>query len=146
MKNIITIFISVITSVLIGMSFMDITEETIEPTANITNSLIALQIGAYKEEASAKEIAEKNNAITVKGENYYYVYAAVLSDTSNIERMMNELDENNTYYYAKELKPNTLYQQELIKYEELMRKCTSDVAFLKLVEQSLKKYEVYNEN
>ena len=146
MKNIITIFISVITSVLIGMTFMDVTEEPVEPTINITSSLIALQIGAYKEEESAKEIAEKHNAIAVKGENYYYVYAAVLSDTNNIERMMNKLDENNTYYYAKELKPNHLYQEELIKYEELMRKCTSDVAFLKLVEQSLKKYEVYHEN
>ena len=58
MKNIITIFISVITSVLIGMTFMDVTEEPTQTTASITNSLIALQIGAYKEEASAKEIAE----------------------------------------------------------------------------------------
>lgn len=141
MKNLVTIFIGVMTSVLIGATFMDVSGE-VEEVNDTYGNLIAFQLGAYKDEESAKFIAEENDAIVVQEENYYVVYNAILSNSSNIDRMMNILDNSQVFYYAKVISASDLYIGELYKYEELMKNCTSDIAFLKLVNQILKKYEV----
>lgn len=120
---------------------MDVSGE-VEEVSDTYGNLIAFQLGAYKDEESAKRIAEEHDAIVVQEENYYVVYNAILSNSSNIDRMMDILDNDQVFYYAKVISASDLYIGELYKYEELMKNCTSDIAFLKLVNQILKKYEV----
>ena len=72
---------------------------------------------------------------------YYYVYASILSDSQNIEHMINYLNENNIYYYVKNITASEAFKNELYKYEELMKSTVSDVAFLELNEKILDLYE-----
>ena len=141
MKNLFTILLSIIFSILIGTCFMQTTSETDEIKVSSTyGSVIAFQIGAYESLDNATDISKVYDGTVVKQDNVYLVYVAVLSNTKNIERMMNILDENNIYYYTKVIDIDTKLNEELRKYEELMLKTTSDVAFKKLVYQYIKLY------
>lgn len=141
MKNLFTILLSIIFSILIGTFFMQTTSETDEIKVSSTyGSVIAFQIGAYESLDNATDISKVYDGTVVKQDNVYLVYVAVLSNTKNIERMMNILDENNIYYYTKVIDIDTKLNEELRKYEELMLKTTSDVAFKKLVYQYIKLY------
>lgn len=120
---------------------MQTTSETDEIKVSSTyGSVIAFQIGAYESLDNATDISKVYDGTVVKQDNVYLVYVAVLSNTKNIERMMNMLDENNIYYYTKVIDIDTKLNEELRKYEELMLKTTSDVAFKKLVYQYIKLY------
>lgn len=120
---------------------MQTTSETDEIKVSSTyGSVIAFQIGAYESLDNATDISKVYDGTVVKQDNVYLVYVAVLSNTKNIERMMNILDENNIYYYTKVIDIDTKLNEELRKYEELMLKTTSDVAFKKLVYQYIKLY------
>lgn len=124
---------------------MQTTNETDEIKVSSTyGSVIAFQIGAYESLENATDISKVYDGIVVKQDKVYLVYAAILSNTKNIERMMKLLDENNIYYYTKVIDIDTKLNEELRKYEELMLKTTSEVAFKKLVHQYIKLYgELY---
>lgn len=120
---------------------MQSTNETDEIKVSSTyGSVIAFQIGAYESLENATDISKVYDGIVVKQDKVYLVYAAILSNTKNIERMMKLLDENNIYYYTKVIDIDTKLNEELRKYEELMLKTTSEVAFKKLVHQYIKLY------
>lgn len=120
---------------------MQTTNETDEIKVSSTyGSVIAFQIGAYESLENATDISKVYDGIVVKQDKVYLVYAAILSNTKNIERMMKLLDENNIYYYTKVIDIDTKLNEELRKYEELMLKTTSEVAFKKLVHQYIKLY------
>lgn len=143
MKSIITIFLGVVTSVLIGVLFIDETSSsTTVPVSGSYGALVAFQLGAYNDYESALKEAEKQDAIVVQDNKHYLVYSSLLSNTANIERMMNYLDEKNVYYYVKTIDANEEFTNELFKYEEMMKSSTSDIAFLRL---NTKILEIYGE-
>ena len=147
MKSIITIFFGVVTSVLIGVLFIDETSsKTITPVSGKYGTLVAFQLGAYENYDQAEKEANLKDGIVIKDENFYLVYSSLLSNTLNIERMMEYLDDKNIYYYVKTIDANEEFTNELFKYEEMMKSCTSDIAFLKLNNKILDLYEEYYEN
>lgn len=146
MKSLYTILISVITSILIGTLFMDVSSTEEQEVISTNQEIVAFQIGAYKTLENATKISDLYDGIVIKEEEHFTVYVAILSNQINIDRMINHLNELNVYYFLKKIETPYLYKDELYKYEELMKKTTSDVAYLKLIQQSLKKYKEYYEN
>lgn len=147
MKSMITIFLGVVTSVMIGILFID--ESSSKPTATVNGSygsLVAFQLGAYNDYDSALKEAEKQSSIVVKDDEHYLVYSSLLSNTANIERMMDYLDDKNIYYYVKTIDANEEFTNELFKYEEMMKSSTSDIAFLRLNSKILELYGDQYEN
>ena len=147
MKSMITIFLGVVTSVMIGILFIDeSSSKTITPVTGSYGSLVAFQLGAYNDYDSALKEAEKQSSIVVKDDEHYLVYSSLLSNTANIERMMNYLDDKNVYYYVKTIDANEEFTNELFKYEEMMKSSTSDIAFLRLNSKILELYGEEYEN
>lgn len=139
MKNIFAVSVGVFIAILIGSLFMGISnrEEDTTPVSS-SNEIKAFQIAAFNDQKTADEEANKKKGIVIKDNNYYCVYIAILKDQTNINKMISYLNENKTYYYLKTIDLNSDLTSELIKYEELMKNTTSNVAFLKLNDQILK--------
>jgi hypothetical protein len=139
MKNIIAITIGVVISVLIGTLFANLTsKEDTSVVVSSTNETKAFQVGSYTNFDNASIEATNKNGIVVKDGSYYCVYVSVLKDTANINKMVEYLNKNNIYYYIKNITISSELESELVKYEELMKNSSSDVAFMKLNEQILK--------
>lgn len=141
MKSMITIFLSVVTAVLIGTLFIDTSSEPATKTMMGTyGNLTAFQVGAYNEIESANEISTKYEGIVIHDGDYYLVYVALLSNSLNIERMMQYLDENKIYYYVKTIDASEEFIEDLYKYEELMKQSSSNIAFMQLNKKILTIY------
>lgn len=112
------------------------------PVMNTNTSLKAFQLGAFKDETSAIDLANKYEAKVINENDYYYVYYTVLKDEANINKMINYLDHKKIYYYIKDVDASDNYQNELIKYEELMKNTTSEIAFSELNKKLMEIYEV----
>lgn len=106
--------------------------KTEAPVISTNTSLKAFQLGAFKEESSATELALKYDAKVINENGYFYVYYSVLKDEANINKMINCLDHKKIYYYIKEVSASENYKNELTKYEELMKNTTSEIAFSEL--------------
>ena len=106
--------------------------KTEAPVISTNTSLKAFQLGAFKEESSAAELALKYDAKVINENGYFYVYYSVLKDEANINKMINCLDHKKIYYYIKEVGASENYKNELTKYEELMKNTTSEIAFSEL--------------
>ena len=146
MKKLFVVFFSILIATIIGTSFTKGNPEKTTEVASIYGNLYAFQIGVFQDKESAENIRKEYEGIIVEKDGLNYVYIGILSNTSNIERYINILDKTNIYYYVKLIPTNLEFQNELYNYEELMKNCTSDIAFTTLVKQALKKYEVSYEN
>lgn len=129
MKNIFMILLGSFFAVAISYFFNAKTEA---PVISTNTSLKAFQLGAFKEESSATELALKYDAKVINENGYFYVYYSVLKDEANINKMINCLDHKKIYYYIKEVGASENYKNELTKYEELMKNTTSEIAFSEL--------------
>lgn len=131
MKNILSMIFAVVIAILLGTFLIKVSDK--EPTLETISisQLKAFQLGAYETEYSANK-NKRENTIVVKEGNMYCIYAAILSEKANIERMINYLNNKNTYYYIKDISANTSFYEELYKYEMMMKETTSDVAFTEL--------------
>lgn len=148
LKNILAITFGVIIAVFIGSLFMRVSSENEETSTlvNYENNVKAFQVAAYTSLNAAKSEAEKKKGIVIQDGDYYCVYIAILRDSANINRMIKYLNDNQTYYYIKNIDLSGDAQNDLIKYEELMKNSNSDVAFLKLNDQILKMVGETHEN
>ena len=146
MKKLFVVFFSILIATIIGTSFTKGNPEKTTEVASIYGNLYAFQIGVFQDKESVENIRKQYEGIIVEKDGLNYVYIGILSNTSNIERYINILDKTNIYYYVKLIPTNLEFQNELYNYEELMKNCTSDIAFTTLVKQALKKYEVSYEN
>ena len=146
MKKLFVVFFSILIATIIGTSFTKGNPEKTTEVASIYGNLYAFQIGVFQDKESAENIRKQYEGIIVEKDGLNYVYIGILSNTSNIERYINILDKTNIYYYVKIIPTNLEFQNELYNYEELMKNCTSDIAFTTLVKQALKKYQVTYEN
>lgn len=146
MKKLFVVFFSILIATIIGTSFTKGNPEKTTEVASIYGNLYAFQIGVFQDKESAENIRKQYEGIIVEKDGLNYVYIGILSNTSNIERYINILDKTNIYYYVKLIPTNLEFQNELYNYEELMKNCTSDIAFTTLVKQALKKYEASYEN
>lgn len=146
MKNISSIAFGSIIAIGIALTLMPRSGEveTVPVMNEVTTKVF--QIGAYKEKDTALEYALKNNAKVVFNDGYYYIYLSILSDQENIEKMISYLNSNNIYYYIKNLDTTSTFKEELVKYEELMKQTSSDIAFIELNKRIMDLYEVAYEN
>ena len=148
MKNILAVTFGVIISVIIGSLFMKVSNNPSDSSTlvNYENNIKAFQVAAYTSIQSAEEEAKNKNGIVIKDDDYYCVYIAILRDSSNVNRMIKYLNDTQTYYYVKNIDLSSDIQDNLTKYEELMKNTNSDVAFIKLNNQILKMVGEFNEN
>lgn len=144
MKNALAAILAVVAVIGLGSLFMKNSSDPVDtiPVSNSTyQDLKAFQIGAYTNVESANHEANEKDALVVSDGKYYYVYKAILSNTANIEKMINYLNKENVYYYIKNIDSSQNFKDELYKYEEMMRQTTSDIAFLELNKRILALYE-----
>ena len=135
MKNISALVVGCLVSMAIAFIFMPRSGE-IENTMTVMNenNTKVFQLGAYKDEKTALDYASKTNSKVFLNDGYYYVYLSILSDSENIEKMINYLNTNN-------IDTSTKFQEELMKYEELMKQTSSDIAFIELNKRIMNLYE-----
>lgn len=148
MKNILAVTFGVIISVIIGSLFMKVSNNPSDSSTlvNYENNIKAFQVAAYTSIQAAEEEAKNKNGIVIKDDDYYCVYIAILRDSSNVNRMIKYLNDTQTYYYVKNIDLSSDIQDNLTKYEELMKNTNSDVAFIKLNNQILKMVGEFNED
>lgn len=144
MKNLISLILAVLLAVGIGSLFMKSTstDQEMDTMVNSSTNLKAFQVGAFTNKESAMELATSLDAKIIHDESYYYVYYGILSKSENIEKMIKYLNDNNIYYYVKNIDASLAFKDELLKYEELMKETTSDIAFIELNKRILDIYEV----
>lgn len=145
MKNVFSLILGSLISIFIASLLMPTSSEPEIPVMNELTTKV-FQLGAYEDKVSADEYANKTNAKVVFRDNYYYVYLSILSDQENIDKMVSYLNNNNIYYYIKNIETNETFQNELIKYEELMKQTSSDIAFIELNKRIMDYYEVTYED
>lgn len=144
MKNLISLILAVLLAVGIGSLFMKSTstDQEMDTMVNSSTNLKAFQVGAFTNKERAMELATSLDAKIIHDESYYYVYYGILSKSENIEKMIKYLNDNNIYYYVKNIDASLAFKDELLKYEELMKETTSDIAFIELNKRILDIYEV----
>ena len=102
MKNIIAVILGIASSMLIATLFMDVSSspsENVTPVMGEIGEIKAFQVGAFESIEKATDVANEKQGIVVSDDNLNYVYIAILSNSLNIERMINYLDSINSYYY-----------------------------------------------
>lgn len=124
------------------ISYFFLGKEETKPVMSTNTTLKAFQLGAFKDISSATELANKYEAKVIGDKDIYYVYYTVLKDEANINKMINYLDHKKIYYYIKDVDASEEYKEELLKYEELMKNTTSEIAFSELNKKLIKIYEV----
>lgn len=147
MKQILTISLAVIVSIFIGTFFMKVSNDDADiPVMSDVKNVKAFQVGVYTNEENARREAELKKGIVVHENEYYYVYVAILAEQINIEKMSNYLNQNNIYYYIKDITVKEEFKQELFAFENMMFTTTSEVAFLQLNTKILESFGGYNES
>ena len=63
------------------------------PVISTNTTLKAFQLGAFKDETSATDLANKYDAKVISDNGYFYVYYSVLRDEANINKMINCYEE-----------------------------------------------------
>ncbi len=146
MKNVIAVALGCGASILVALFFMPHTEEVSSiPVINEVNTK-AIQVGVYLNEEKALEQANALDARVIKENGYYYLYFSVLSDAENINKVTKHLDSKGIKYFLKVISTPTTFKDSLIQYEEMMKKTTSNIAFLELNKRIMDMYEANYEN
>lgn len=106
------------------------------------NTYKAFQIGVYTDYEVANIYKEKfNNAIIIKENELYRVYAAILKDTNNIENMSKYLNNNNIEYFIKEINiSDKNLISEIDEYERIMNS-NNEIVFLEMNKLIMEKYK-----
>ncbi len=147
MKQFLYIALPIITSILLGTMFMDISKDKEAiPVIGDANTAKFFQTGSYESLEEAEKMASSQKGIVILEEGKYNIYAAILKNNSNVVRMMAIIEEKNIPYTIKEKYPDQAFYDVLNKYEDLMLNSTSTVAFLQLNKKILERYEILYEN
>ncbi len=146
MKQILTVSLAILVSIMIGSLFMRVSTETDVPAMNEVKNIKAFQVGVYTNLENAQKEAELKKGIVVQEGEYYYIYVSILAEQMNIEKMTNYLNQNSIYYYIKDITVNEEFKNELFAIENMMFTTTSEVAFLQLNAKILESYGATNES
>ncbi len=146
MKNILAIILGFGASILVALFFMPHTEDasSIPVMSEITTK--AIQVGVFLNEEKALTEANRLEARVVKEKGYFYLYYSVLSEDENIEKIMAHLDKKGIKYFLKIVNTSEEFKDNLLQYEEMMRRTTSNIAFLELNKRIMDIYEASYEN
>lgn len=147
MKRFIYVMVPILFSIFVGSMFMEVSGDSEAiPVIGDSNSVKIFQTGVYTNRDEAEKEASLKKGIVISENENYNVYAAILKNESNINRMMKYLDDKNIYYYIKDKSIDSAFIDTLSKYEDLMLTSTSSVAFLQLNKKILERYELIYEN
>lgn len=107
-----------------------------------TNTYKAFQIGVYTDYNVARIYKEKfNNAVIIKDNELYRVYAAILKKNNNIENMSKYLKKNNIEFYLKDINiENKKIINEINEYENIMDN-NNETLFLEVNKLIVEKYK-----
>ncbi len=146
MKNVIAIILGFGASVLVALFFMPHTEEASSIPVMSEVGTKAIQVGVFLNEEKALTEANRIDARVVHEKGYYYLYYSVLSDDENIQKIMSHLDKQGIKYFLKIVSTSQEFKDNLIQYEEMMKRTTSNIAFLELNKRIMDIYEASYEN
>lgn len=146
MKNVIAIILGCGVSILVALFFIPHQEDASSiPVMNEVNTK-AFQVGVFLNEENALKEANRIEARVIKEDGQYYLYYSVLSDAENIDKIKNHLDSKGIKYFLKVVSTPTEFKDNLMQYEEMMKKTTSNIAFLELNRRIMDMYEANYEN
>lgn len=146
MKNVIAIILGFGASVLVALFFMPHTEEASSIPVMSEIGTKAIQVGVFLNEEKALTEANRIDARVVHEKGYYYLYYSILSDDENIQKIMDHLDKQGIKYFLKIVSTSQEFKDNLIQYEEMMKRTTSNIAFLELNKRIMDMYEASYEN
>lgn len=146
MKNVIAIILGFGASVLVALFFMPHTEEASSIPVMSEIGTKAIQVGVFLNEEKALTEANRIDARVVHEKGYYYLYYSILSDDENIQKIMSHLDKQGIKYFLKIVSTSQEFKDNLIQYEEMMKRTTSNIAFLELNKRIMDIYEASYEN
>lgn len=147
MKHAILTAFPFILSIVLCIIFMDTANEE-KNIPVISEVLIAktFKTGVFDNLEEAEKEANLKKGIVISNNEKYEVIIGILKHSSNLERMIDYLDEKNTYYYIEDIHITDPFNDILNKYEELMNSSTSSVAFLQLNKKILERYKILYES
>ncbi len=147
MKHAILTAFPFILSIVLCIIFMDTANEE-KNIPVISEVLIAktFKTGVFDNLEEAEKEANLKKGIVISNNEKYEVIIGILKRSSNLERMIDYLDEKNTYYYIEDIHITDSFNDILNKYEELMNSSTSSVAFLQLNKKILERYKILYES
>lgn len=147
MKHAILTAFPFILSIVLCIIFMDTANEE-KNIPVISEVLIAktFKTGVFDNLEEAEKEANLKKGIVISNNEKYEVIIGILKRSSNLERMIDYLDEKNTYYYIEDTHITDSFNDILNKYEELMNSSTSSVAFLQLNKKILERYKILYES
>ena len=146
MKNVIAVILGFGASVLIALFFMPHTEEASSIPVMSEIGTKAVQVGVFLNEEKALAEANRLDARVVHEKGYYYLYYSVLNDEENLQKIMEHLDKQGVKYFLKLINASQEFNDNLIQYEEMMKRTTSSIAFLELNKRIMDMYEASYEN
>lgn len=147
MKYIIRTSIPFILSIILCFIFMDTSkEETNMPVMSEVSSTKVFKTGIFDNLNDSEKEASLKKGIVLKKDDKYEVIIGILKSESNIERMIQYLNDLNIYYYIEDITLPLTFNDILNKYEDLMASSTSYVAFFQLNKKILERYRVLYES
>lgn len=146
MKNVIAVLLGFVASILVALFFMPHTEEASTIPVISETSAKAIQVGVFVNEDKALSEANNLEARVFKENGYYYLYFSILSEEENLKKASDYLDSKGINYFLKVISTSTEFNTELTQYEEMMKKTTSNIAFLELNKRIMDIYEASYEN
>lgn len=137
MKKLIKIIIAFIVGIFIGYYLCNINLLT-NP---FKDTFKAFQIGVYTNYETANTYASKyKDSIVIKDDELFRVYAAILKDEKNIEKMSKYLYRNDIDYYLKDIYISDIeLLSEIKEYENLMN--NNQTVFLEINKIIMEKYK-----
>ncbi len=121
-------------------------EETNIPVMSEVSSPKVFKTGIFDNLNDSEKEASLKKGIALKKGDKYEVIIGILKSESNIERMIQYLNDFNIYYYIEDITLPPTFNDILNKYEDLMASSTSYVAFLQLNKKILERYKVLYES
>jgi len=107
-----------------------------------SNTYTAFQIGVYTDYGIASAYKEKySNAVIIKDNELYRVYAAILKENKNIESMSKYLRKNNIEFFLRDISiDDKILANELNEYERIMDN-DNEIVFLEVNKLIIEKYK-----
>lgn len=142
-KFLFSILLSIIVGYLFGQILFNVYNKQVTDVFSEQNKLYFLQQGVYSNKDTMKANTESlNNYVFIKEGNYYKVYAAITSDSDNIEKLKEIfINLGNDIYVVEKNTSSLEYMETLKQYDNLLKETTNEDEIIEIEKQVLSQYE-----
>ena len=129
-------------AVLIGglfayLFYRDIKSE-VSALTNSNNELYLFQVGVFKNEVNATDLANTlASKIIYHNDEYYRVFTCLTTTEENKDKLKKYYDKKGIEYFVKKIKDTKMMANDLNNYEQLLNKTNEDDVINKVCQSSL---------